>query len=398
MVSKIKRIIYISHGNIPSKWAHTVQTMKMAEALGQIVPDFELVTQIHWRDLWKRRFDFESWYGISKPFRIRRLATCCAPRRKVFEHVFSEGFAETAVNWVQKRIPDLVFTRCHFAAQKLADRSIPFIYETHATKDRELEARLVPISRSPSLKAVVTISDSLKQKYAACGVPENRILVLPDAVDLERWQAAPNQIDARRQLGLNPSGFYAMYCGHLYDHRGIEEILHAARILSNVNFVLVGGWEKDVQRRKEEAAGLSNVTFTGFVPNALVPVYAAASNCILIPYSAKVPRVECMSPLKLFESMATGRPIIACDLSAIRQHLQHQFNALLIPPDCGNSLVLSIKKLLYNEVDGKILATQALHDVSPYTWTSRAEKILSFIQVSSNNIVNENSSCLSPLA
>ena len=369
------QVTYISLGNIPSRWAHTVQMMKMSEALAQEVGQFELVTQVHWRNCWKRRFDFESWYGILHPFRIKTLITRCAHRDAVATQVFSIPFAEAAVRYVEKQRPDLVITRCHHAAEKLAAGSIPFIYETHSRDGEQLDSWLIPIAGSPMLRGVVTIAESLVPRYCERGISEDKIAVLEDAVDFDRWQQVPSQNVARRQLGLPGDAFIAVYCGHLYEHRGIEDIMDAAAVRSDVEFVLVGGRPEDVEKRKEEAAHLPNVSFTGFVPNTQVPLYAAASDCILIPYSADLPQADIMSPLKLFESMATSRPIIASDLPAIRKHLNKE-NALLVAPDSGEAIAAALSALHSGSIDGRKLALAALDAVRPHTWRVRAQQML----------------------
>ena len=66
-------LVYISQGNIPSRWAHTIQTMKMSEALAGIVGDFCLLTQASGSETRRPEIDFVGWYGIREPFRIVQL-------------------------------------------------------------------------------------------------------------------------------------------------------------------------------------------------------------------------------------------------------------------------------------------------------------------------------------
>ena len=346
----------------------------MSEALAQTCDDFELITQIHWRNLWRKRFSYEEWYGISHPFRIRRLVTRCASRNPVSTGTFSEIFANRAVRYLGRCKPDLAITRCHFAAAELAGGRIPFIYETHSRNEEEIAKRLPQIVKSPMLKGVVTISERLRPAYERHGLAAKQLFILEDAVDFERWQNAPGKEVARQNLDL-PDRFTAVYFGHLYQHRGIEDIFAAALEMPEVNFLIVGGTPEDVRKRKHEAVGLANVTLTGFVENAFIPQYCAAADCILVPYSAHLPQADIMSPLKLFESMATSRPIIASGLPAIRRHLNDK-NSILVLPDSGPSLVGGIKSLRDGTVDGAALAGQALNDVRPNTWLARARRML----------------------
>jgi hypothetical protein len=67
------KLLYVSNGNIPSRWAHTVQTMKMAEALARQVQSFALLIGTDAMGWLRRRPELFEWYGIADPFRVRRL-------------------------------------------------------------------------------------------------------------------------------------------------------------------------------------------------------------------------------------------------------------------------------------------------------------------------------------
>jgi len=81
------------------------------------------------------------------------------------------------------------------------------------------------------------------------------------------------------------------------------------------------------------------------------------------------------SPLKLFEYMAAGRAIVASDLPAIREVLQHEKNALLVPPGDSEMLARSIQRLAEDRNLAMRLARQALVDVTDYTWERRASRL-----------------------
>jgi glycosyltransferase involved in cell wall biosynthesis len=123
--------------------------------------------------------------------------------------------------------------------------------------------------------------------------------------------------------------------------------------------------------------------FKGFVTHTLVPEYLLASDVLLMPYSRKCENVEWMSPLKLFEYMTSGCPIVATDLPALRKHLDNGRNALLVQPDDPGALGGGIKTIMNDRIYGSRLAEAARQDVSNYTWYNRAREILS--QFSTNN-------------
>jgi len=79
-------------------------------------------------------------------------------------------------------------------------------------------------------------------------VPSEKTLVLEDGVDLQLFNLDDDKRSLKRELGLNINKLHAVYCGHLYEDKGIEIILRAAKKLEgrkNLNFLLVGGFEED---------------------------------------------------------------------------------------------------------------------------------------------------------
>jgi glycosyltransferase involved in cell wall biosynthesis len=370
------RLIYISQGNIPSKWAHTFQAMKMAEAFGKLVPDFRLVTQVHWSALLRRRFDYESWYGIRHPFRIVRVPVKSDPKGPIFEEVRYPDFDRRAVAYAARWRSDIVYTRSEPAAELAVRAGLATLLETHTYRSHWIFDRVCAMATHSALAAVITISEVLRDQLESGGVPRSKILVLPDAVDMGAFDALPPKGVLRQRLGLPADIPVAFYAGHLYANRGIEEILAAARRLPEVKFVLVGGWDKDVRERTEQACGLSNVRFTGFVSNRDMPSWLMTGDVLLMPYSRACATAEWMSPMKLFEYMASGVPIVASDLPALRLHLTDGVNAVLVSPDSGVALAAGIRRVLDAADRGRSLGEVARRDVAGFTWTKRAEAIL----------------------
>jgi glycosyltransferase involved in cell wall biosynthesis len=222
------------------------------------------------------------------------------------------------------------------------------------------------------------------------------LIVEPDGVDLARYQKIPNTQDARNSLPksllLKSSSFLAGYTGHLYSGRGSDMILAIAVQLPNVHFLLVGGENADVNRvhQKVDDLGLKNVTLIGFIPNAEISQYQAACDVLLMPYQHKVAAssggdiAKYLSPMKLFEYMACGRPIISSDLPALKEIL-NQENAILLPPDDLAAWVNAINDLYTNPEEGAKLAAQAQQDVQKYSWEARAQKIISMVHGSSED-------------
>jgi glycosyltransferase involved in cell wall biosynthesis len=135
-------------------------------------------------------------------------------------------------------------------------------------------------------------------------------------------------------------------------------------------------------KRKVKEDGLANVLVIGFVPHRMVPVYLAAFDELLMPYQEAVRThqkkhdiASCMSPLKMFEYMAAGRPIVASRLKVIGEILEDQRNAILVPSDSVMEWASAIRMLRDNESLSRTIGEQARDDVRKYSWDERVKKI-----------------------
>jgi glycosyltransferase involved in cell wall biosynthesis len=218
--------------------------------------------------------------------------------------------------------------------------------------------------------------------------PEGELTVIaPDGVDLERYAGLPEPMQARRLLferlpatKLDPDRFTAGYTGHLYAGRGSELLLALAKALPEMSFIVAGGEPQDVARLQAQAAGLDNLLLAGFVPNAELPMYQAACDVLLAPYSGRVAAssggniARYLSPMKLFEYLACGRAILSSDLPVLREVL-NTGNAVLLPPENVDAWVQALRRLYADEAARLRLANQARRDAAGYTWERRAARI-----------------------
>jgi glycosyltransferase involved in cell wall biosynthesis len=233
------------------------------------------------------------------------------------------------------------------------------------------------------------LADDLRERLGAPAAPPFT-LIAPDGVDLTRYVDLPSPVEARQMLikdaGLGKiSGFnyIAGYTGHLYPGRGIALIFDLAARLPDVFFLIVGGDPGEVTRwRKDaESRGLTNISLVGFVPNSEVPRYQAACDVLLMPYQRRVAAssggniAPYLSPMKLFEYLACGKPILSSDLPVFGEVLSPK-NAILLPPDEKDDWVNALQSIRSDPERTSLLGSQARQDASLYTWKARAERIL----------------------
>jgi glycosyltransferase involved in cell wall biosynthesis len=392
-------IALIAPTHLPARRANTLQVMKMAQAFirlghsvqvavpGQLAPG----EAADWPAL-------RHLYGLEVEFPLVWIQT----NRRLRNY----DYGWKSVNWAHRQGADLIFTRLPQAAALsswLGQATILEIHEPpHSAMSRWLLRRYV---RGRGARRLVVITDhllaQLKSGFSSIARPiygwTAFTLVAPDGVDLDRYAGLPAPAAARRWLAeqtgeagvhLTEAEFVAGYSGHFYPGRGTQMLLNLAQRLPAVRFLLVGGEPPDVARLREEtrARQLKNVSITGFVANADLPHYQAACDLLLMPYQKQVAGSSggdiagVFSPLKLFEYMACGRPILSSDLPALREVL-NQENAVLLPGDDLQAWAQAIQQLQGQPERRAQLAERARQDSSPYSWEKRAARILEGIKL-----------------
>lgn len=372
------KIVYVATGDYPSKFAHKVQIMKNAQSWSKVSDSFEFTTNMTFR-CWLKRgsvnlFDY---YALRERFRVVAFPFFIFEQYKI--PFLKDLYYKLVATRCKKRKVDLIFTRTFPMAKYALKNDIKVLVESHGPPDASKEKMALYNKMSdPNFCGLVTISDELKRRYVEFGLPENKIIVAKDGVDLDRFEKPLSKAEACDELGLSKDKFIAMYVGHLYEDRGISDILNAACNLQDVNFVIVGGHDEDVARwkRRIEKRQIKNVSLVGFVKNGLVHKYLYAGDVLLMPYSKSCPTAEWMSPLKMFEYMAAGRPIIASDLPALSNVLVDNENCLLVEPDNGVEIEAAIRKVMNDPVFAEKISEAARVHASKFSWDDRVVSIL----------------------
>ena len=374
--SQAMTIVYLSSSTIPSRTANSIHVMKMCQAFTRLGHRTVLITP-DTGEVGLDVSDVFAFYDVERIFRLLRL-----PRPSVRGRRYLFGLL--AALRAKSLRPDLVYGRCLrscFLASKLG---VPVAYEAHATIEgtkrltHEVHARLL---RSPNLKRLVVISEALKRDYEDLyNVSAERIVVAHDGAD-EPARRAPLRLGRNGRLKVG-------YVGHLYPGKGMEVVSMLAQRCPWADVHVVGGRVEDVRYWKSQTKGIPNLMFHGFVPHAETDGYRASMDVLLAPYQRSVATsgggsldiAAWMSPLKLFEYMAAGKPIISSDLPVLREVLTHDCNAWLCPPDDTGRWVSALETLNRHPETRERLGEQARRDfLARHTWSARAQKLLEAI-------------------
>jgi glycosyltransferase involved in cell wall biosynthesis len=174
--------------------------------------------------------------------------------------------------------------------------------------------------------------------------------------------------------------FTIAYAGHLYPWKGVDLVIEAIAGMQDVHGLIIGGHaaEPDLARVQDVAKKLYcslRTTFTGMIAPADVAARLREADVLVLPNPSSALSREFTSPLKLFEYMAAGRPIVASDLPSLREVLTDGHNAVLVEPGNPQALTAGIRRIKDDPELGRRLAAQALADVREYTWARRAERL-----------------------
>jgi glycosyltransferase involved in cell wall biosynthesis len=361
-------IAYVSVSEFSAMKANSLQTIAMCNAFAKrektvlfffdddgreeaaLRGNFRLEKDLHLMPVKRRRYPFKR-----RLFNLLRL---------------TRGAARAAG-------PDgLVYTREIFSAFFLTFFRRRFFLEHHLELHEAWHRLLLRrVTRSPNFLAHVPISGFLSQSIGLDRLDPAKILVLHDGVDLSLFTASLAKAQARARLNLAGEAFTAGYAGQLFREKGAYFILDLAQSLPAIRFLLVGGEPKDLEAMRKAIAErtLANVVLAGRVEHALVPVYLSACDCFLLPNTVNY----YMSPLKLFEYMASDRPVIASDFPPFREIIEPGIDGLLARPNDVASFREAVLGLCRSPQETLRLAAAARRKIEgEFSWDARAARII----------------------
>lgn len=372
------KILYVAASPVPSKAANSVHVVKMAQALAKNGHEVVLMAPIPTK-IWDEavRTNIFALYDVERIFTF-------VQKRVFLSKIGVVLYGITAYRKARRDKMDFVFTRCLPTATIMALLKFPVIYERHADfgKGRILHKWMYKLLIfCKSHLATIVVSQALKDYFLqAFKINDHQIIVAPDGSDpLSQEAALP---PAGGKSGRKSVG----YVGHLYAGRGIEIIAYLAEKFPSCDFHVVGGHDHDVKAWKKSMSGVGNIFLHGHVSHAETKNFMMSFDILLAPYQRKVQvhgggdTAQWMSPLKVFEYMASGKPFICSDIPVLREVLEDGTNCLLCPPEDRKSWEDALRRLVDDNMFAKSLGERARAIfLQKYTWSIRARNILQSI-------------------
>jgi len=244
------------------------------------------------------------------------------------------------------------------------------IFHTAAPGRKQAKMKRLEYTVYTRVDAIISISRSIKEYLVRLGVPDESIHVVHNGVEKE-WFG----------IERKPSGSYICYTGSLYAWKGVNILLSAMKYLPDERLLIVGGGGR-IEELKDlaKAVGIiERVNFVGAVPRSEIPEYLSQSKVAVLPNILSVPS-QFSSPLKLFEYMACGMPIVASAIPVFQELLIDGKNAILFEPGNPLALAQAIKKIVDDPELASRLGHTAKEDARGYTYDKRAGKIIELIE------------------
>ncbi|MGP9490379.1 glycosyltransferase family 4 protein [Glutamicibacter sp. AOP5-A2-7] len=210
---------------------------------------------------------------------------------------------------------------------------------------------------------VFAITRALKDELVNRGVDPNKIEIIPNGVDTNRFQPQARDAELARRLNIQGKTVIG-YVGSILDYEGIELLIESAGNLkserNDFHVLIVGDGaelEKFRNRVAEESLG-DVITFTGRVPHEDVESYYSLIDITPFP-RLPLPVCEMVSPLKPFEAMAMGKAVVASNVDALEEIIVPGLNGLLHEKGSQDSLTSQLRLLLEDEELRAKLGSQA---------------------------------------
>jgi len=393
-------IHYITNARIPTEKAHGYQIIKMCESFASLKHSVTLVvpSRINSKEL--KKTDPYDYYESEKNFIIKKipipdLIWLAAGLPEKIQYLaflkYSFIFALASILYCILHKPDLIITRDNRVAYVLSF-FYKVIYESHLFPRTWIE-RYFEKHAYTRAAGYITITRNLKNIYFQHGFTCDKFMVLADGVDLNKFDSKMTKEDARKKIGLPDDSKIIGYMGRfqtLDEEKGIKELIKSIALLHDlkVRAVFVGGpmhlVPEYIKLIEQEGMAKDLFIFIDHVSHREVPLYLKAFDCCAMPFPWTEHYAYFMSPLKMFEYMASKRPLVATRLPSVEEILHEDMAALTEPGDV-KELSAALKKILTDENYAVSIAENAFKEVKKYTWFIRAQKIIDRFVINDEN-------------
>lgn len=369
------KIIYIANIRFPTEKAHGFQIAKMCEALVKVGHDVKLV--IPWR-INPIKINPENYYSLLLKLNISRIPGIDLVRFGRIGYISQTiFFALSSFIFLLFHDSDIVYTRNSSAIfLPLLFMNRKFVYEIHTPRFNFFVRKVMQRS-----DVIVTISQGLKEFLIEKGISGDKILIAPSGVDLDIFGKSEDKNHARDLLQIPKDKFILGYFGSfktLGYEKGLRFVFESLkRMDEDIIFLAIGGRSIDVELYSKvvKEMGLEErVDLRMRIDIRRLPIYHSVCDVLIMPFPAEEHYTRFMSPVKMFEYMASGRPIISSNLPSIREILNDNSCTFYKAGD-HEDFIKAVEFVRINKIESDMKTQKAFEDVKKYTWESRIAKL-----------------------
>lgn len=241
--------------------------------------------------------------------------------------------------------------------------------------------------------AVVAVTEGIKTYLVdRYGLPEMQVSVIANGANTDIFSPRDRH-EARCLLGLPVEDRYVCFVGNFAPWQGVEYLIQAVpEIVSRypcVRILLVGdGAMRQAWAALADSVGaLSHIRFTGAVPYEDVVLYIGASDICVAPFISRRNERIGLSPLKIYEYLACGRPVVASRINGITELLTRSGGGIAVAPEDPRELAGAVLHLLSNEsLQRKMGCSGCAYVTANHTWEKVAANVAGILANSTNGV------------
>lgn len=274
----------------------------------------------------------------------------------------------------------LVHTRVWNLAKAAIQNGLPVVYEQHhLVPDREFPPEIV---QHPLFQVAITVADTVLAEMRAKGIPPEKSIKLHNGFNRIFFERRPQSAQAWRDRLLTGSCRHLVaYAGALERFKGIDLLIEIATQMPEVCVALAGGPTKQIEhyQRIVRDRGLANVALVGRLGQQDLADLLQAADVLAYPHlSGKAATFT--SPLKLFDYLAAGAPIVSTEIVSLQEvkdwHLIEQW----CPPDDPQAFAEGIRRAIRDRPRPPAGHCRPYETIEHLSWESRAAQILELVK------------------